>query len=184
MSGSSINQTFDDDILANASNLFVSTLVQEFTTITSRPDNPSTMSSTKDPMTTVQRLVHAVTTTYNFTDYMDTNGTWLVNMTGNGSNTSSTTPGPFDDGLSNLDLIWIVPILILIILFLLGLAFLLFYCIKRTEICFLKYCRCCFRCCKCCTKSSYLLRDEHAKLTDDDTNVLYMRELRVGRGRP
>ncbi|CAE1304617.1 unnamed protein product [Acanthosepion pharaonis] len=181
MSGSSINQTFDDDILANASNLFVSTLVQEVITTTSRPDNPSTMSSTKDPMTTVQRLVHAVTTTYNFTDYMDTNGTWLVNVTGNGS---STTPGPFEDGLSNLDLIWIVPILILIILFLLGLAFLLFYCIKRTEICFLKYCRCCFRCCKCCTKSSYLLRDEHAKLTDDDTNVLYMRELRVGRGRP
>ena len=185
MSGSSVSHAFEDDILANASNIFLSTLLQEETTTTSRPYKTTTLSSTTTtaatttttttdvPTTTIHRFVNAVT--YYATDSMDTNGTWTDSIPGNGTFPATRAPDSFNDHLSNLDLIWIIPIMILIVLVLFGLAFLLFYCIQRTEILFLKYCRCCFRCCKCCRKTSYLLRDEHAKLTDDDTNVLYMR---------
>lgn len=179
---------FDAGVLGNASDIILSTLVQEssMTTISRSYNNPITTSSTDTPpTTTIRRLIHAATTTYNFTDYLNTNGTWSnSSVPGIDSNTNSTTTHSFGDGLSNLDLIWIIPIMILIILILIGLAFLLFYCIQKTEICLLRYCSCCFRCCKCCSKTSYLLRDEHAKLADDDANVLYMREMRSGRSRP
>ncbi|CAI9722202.1 Hypothetical predicted protein [Octopus vulgaris] len=96
--------------------------------------------------------------------------------------TITTTTTSHKELITNLDLIWIIPVLILIVIILFGLALLLFYCIRTTELLLLSSCKHCHCCCTgrpCrnkCTKTTYKLRDERRKLTEHDSNIIYMKD--------